>query len=167
MWNRYSGRSSVSWHHINMNQHDVALINATTYRAGLCQQNLKKQKSHLIMKVSTGEPATTDWASLIVFVPTKDGCFRFCVFSNYLNTVTTRENYPFLRMDECVDSLGSAQAFLALEPNSGYWQIEMDPKDVEKTAFVTHHSLYRYTRISFGFNNAPATLQRAMNVSFI
>lgn len=48
--------------------------------------------------------------------------------------------------------------------NPGYWQIEMDAKDVNMTAFMTHNRLYRYTRMLFEFKNATKSSQKAMHV---
>lgn len=35
---------------------------------------------------------------------------------------------------------------------------------MDKTGFVTHNGLYRYTRMPSGLKNAPATSQRAMDI---
>ena len=45
---------------------------------------------------------------------------------------------------------------------SGYWQVEVDPEDREKTAFCTHEGLFEFHVMPFGFCNAPATYQRLM-----
>ncbi len=59
----------------------------------------------------------------MVIAPKPDGSSRFCVEYRRLNALTKRDPYPIPRMDECVDSLGDAVVFSALDANSGYWQI--------------------------------------------
>ena len=45
---------------------------------------------------------------------------------------------------------------------SGYWQIELDEKDREKTAFSSGNGLRQFTVMPFGMCNAPATFERLM-----
>ncbi len=89
------------------------------------------------------ELAQSPWASPVVLVPKPDGMLRFCVDYRKLNAITVRDTYPIPRMDECIDSLGSAKIFSTLDCNSGFWQIPIGEKDRDKTAFVWHSRLYR------------------------
>lgn len=50
------------------------------------------------------------------------------------------------------------------DTDTNYWHIEIDEKDVDKTAIVAHNELLKYSRMPFGLKNASATFQRAINV---
>lgn len=104
------------------------------------------------------------WASPVVLAKKKDGTWRFCVDYRRLNAVTKREAYPIPRIDDTLHSLSGNIFFSALDCASGYWQIEINKKDREKTAFITKHGLFEFRVMPFGLTNAPATWQRTMDL---
>ena len=102
------------------------------------------------------------WSSPVVMVRKKDGSWRFCVDYRKLNNVTHHDAYPLPRIDTTLDSLAGSKLFTTLDLASGYWQVEVDPKHKEKTAFSTSRGHFEFNVMPFGLTNAPATFQRLM-----
>ena len=50
-----------------------------------------------------------------------------------------------------------------LDLAAGYWGIQLDPDDSEKTAFSVLNGKYEFVRMPFGLKNSQATFQRIMD----
>lgn len=77
----------------------------------------------------------------MVSFPNADGPLCICVDYRKLNSVTVRDTYPLLQMDECIDSVGDFTENTTLDANSRYWQGPIAGNDRDKRAFVCHAGL--------------------------
>ena len=110
------------------------------------------------------QPSKSPWASPIVLVQKKDGSWRFCIDYRKVNAVTRKDAYPLPRIDDTLDTMAGSRWFSTLDLLSGYWQVQVDERDREKTAFCTSKGLFEFRVMPFGLCNAPVTFQRLMNL---
>ena len=87
----------------------------------------------------------------------KNGQIRCCVDFRNLNKACLKDEFPLPNIDLLVDSAAGSSMFSFMDGYSGYNQIHMAAKDVEKTAFRTTIGNFYYTVMLFGLKNAGAT----------
>jgi hypothetical protein len=110
-----------------------------------------------------------DWDSNIAPIEKKDmGKIRIFVDFRNLNRATPKDEYPIPIADLLIDSALGNKMISLLDGNVGYNQIFMAKEDVSKTAFryMMFVGLFEWVVMTFGFKNAGATYQRAMNLIF-
>ena len=130
------------------------------------QSQLAMIDKHIEEMLNKGiiQESNSPWSQPLVIVTKKDGSPRFCVDFRKLNNITKLQIFPMPRVDEVLDSLGDARYFTTLDLASGYWQIPMDPKDVEKTAFCTRQGNFEFHVMPMGLVNASFTFQKMMQL---
>jgi len=127
--------------------------------------HMKKEVNNLIEEMRKNgviEESQSPWISPAVLVKKKDGSIRFCVDYRKVNAVTIKDSFPLPRIDDIFDQLSGNVWFSTLDLKSGYWQVKIDSKDKEKTAFSIGNGLWQFNVMPFGLCNAPATFQRLM-----
>ncbi|UYV71491.1 K02A2.6-like [Cordylochernes scorpioides] len=142
---------------------DSRPIKQRPYRVSPVEKRAIQTEVDKMIKMGIVQPSESPWSSPVVLVKKKDGSWRFCVDYRKLNKVTKKDVYPLPRNDDVLDSLTGAKFFSSMDLLTGYWQIEIDEEDREKTAFITPDGLYEFRVMPFGLCNAPATFERMMD----
>ena len=151
----------------DFDMHSMKMKSEKTIKQGLrrmplARRRLVKEELQRMLRLGIIEPSYSSWASPIVLVEKKDGTIRFCVDFRLVNDLLVKDSYPLPRIDDSIDALRGSQWFSTLDLQSGYWQLPMDPKDKDKTAFITPFGLYQFKVLPFGLASAPATFERLM-----
>lgn len=115
-----------------------------------------------LLKDKLIEKSTSPWSFPVVVVKKGDGSYRFCVDYSKLTEKTIKDAYPLPRIDDTLDHLRDAVYFTVCDASSGFWQIPVAEDDKEKLAFTTTFGTYQWNVMPFGFTNAPAIFQRAI-----
>ncbi len=140
------------------------------YRQSFPMMKEIEAQTEKLLKAGFIRPSNSEFASAVTMVPKKlvneTVEWRMCNDFRLLNSMTVRDRYPLPNITTLHSRFHGNHFFTALDLRHGYHHIEIRPEDRHKTAFITHQGLYEWIRMSFGFVNAPATFQRAMDYIF-
>ena len=154
------GRTDIVQHQIHTGDQPAIKQRVRRYRA-VCREE-EGQLIEDMLAIGIIQESNSAWSSPTVLVKKKDGTTRFCIDYQRLNQVTKVDAYPLPHIEDSLNTLCGARFFCSLDLASGYWQVEMDAADREKTAFVKQGGLYEFRVMPFGLVNAPATFESPM-----
>jgi hypothetical protein len=146
-----------------INTGDATPVNINSYP--MSDEKLREQMRQVEMLLQKGliRPSASGWGFPVIFVKKANGTWRMCIDYRALNQLTAKNGYPLPRIHELLDRVGQAKVLTKIDLASGYWQIRMEKKSIEKTAFNTIWGKYEWLAMPFGLCNAPATFQTVMN----
>ena len=98
------------------------------------------------------------WLSNIVPIKKKNGQIKCCVDFRNINRACLKDEFPLPNIDLLIDCAARSIMFSFMDGFSGYNQIRMALRDVEKTAFRTPMGNFYYTVMPFGLKKRMCNL---------
>ena len=132
----------------------------------LAPDRLAVARQHFDRLLTDGviRPSKSPWASPLHMVPKAgSGEWRPCGDYRQLNVKTLPDRYPVPYLRDFTAQLHGCTIFSAIDLQSAYYHIPVEPADVPKTAVTTPFGLFEFLKMPFGLLNASQTFQRFIN----
>ena len=149
MWEGKIGCSSSIKHHMSLIRQAPLIssdpqISIQPYRAVPQSGFLIEAEGQRLLDMEVIQLSSGPRSAPVVLVPKTNGSIRFCINNRKLNSLAKNDSYDLPRIDHYLDSLRTAHYFSALDKKCGYWQIEVEEEDREKTYFTSPKRLYHF-----------------------
>ena len=101
--------------------------------------------------------SVSPYSASILFIHKKTGELCKCVDFRSLNKQMRLDMFPVLHIHDCLDKLGKAQIFSAVDLSSAYHQVRIKEGHEHKIVFLTPLGSFEYIVMPLGLTNASAT----------
>ena len=122
-----------------------------------------KQEINKLLELGVLVSSDSEYSSLVHLVPKKDGEYRITEDFRLLNKQTKVDRYPIPFLTDFVDAMAGSTVFSSLDLYKSYYQLELAPSSVHKTAMCTPIGLFVYKRLAVGMKNSQACMSKFMN----
>ena len=150
-------------HTITLNDGGSRPVNSSPGRPSREERDTIEKQIGEMLSNGIIKESRSPWSSRIVLIRKKDGKLNFCIDYRRFNQLTKMDTYPLPRIDDSLASLQNGKFFTTLDMFAGYWQIPMDERSKELTAFISEAGLFQFEVMPFGLSTAGATFQRFMD----
>ena len=141
---------------------------SAAYRTPMALRPVLKEHIDTMLKTGVIRPSKSSFAAPVMLVPKKKkGDFRFVINYTNLNAVTHPTHCRIPLITETIDSISKSIIYSTIDLFSGFYQIEVLEKDIEKTGFITEYGLFECNRLPMGLNGSTSTFQLMMEETII
>ncbi|GFV63872.1 retrovirus-related Pol polyprotein from transposon 297 [Trichonephila clavipes] len=163
------GLTHVLYHEIDTG--DKGPVVSRPYRYDRVKQGIIDYHIDKMLRDGTICPINSPYASPVVLTrkkndlpPDSSEAYRFAIDYRKLNGITKYPRYPLPVIDDLLTNIPHTSVMSTLDLRSGYFQLAISPKDIEKTAFITRNGTFAFLRMPFGLSGAAPNFQRVIDI---
>ncbi|GFW96457.1 retrovirus-related Pol polyprotein from transposon opus [Trichonephila clavipes] len=162
------GLTHVLYHEIDTG--DKGPVVSTPYNYDRLKQGIIDYHIDKMLRDGTICPINSPYASPAVLTrkndlpPDSPEAYRFAIDYRKLNGITKYPRYPLPVIDDLLTNIPHTNVMSTLDLRSGYFQLAISPKDIEKTAFITRNGTFAFLRMPFGLSGATPNFQKAIDI---
>ncbi|GFW08836.1 transposon Tf2-9 polyprotein [Trichonephila clavipes] len=163
------GLTHVVYHEIDTG--DKGPVVSRPYRYDRVKQGIIDYHIDKMLRDGTICPINSPYASPVIltrkkndFPPDSPEAYRFAIDYRKLNGITKYPRYPLPVIDDLLTNIPHTNVMSTLDLRSGYFQLAISPRDIEKTAFITRNGTFAFLRMPFGLSGAAPNFQRAIDI---
>lgn len=79
-----------------------------------------RKEVYYLLEHGLAKPSSSPWSSPCLLVSKPGSTYRFCTDYRRVNAITVSDSFPLLRIDDCIDNVGSSQFVTKLDLLKGY-----------------------------------------------
>lgn len=156
------GRTTLEEHVIEVTNEDIP-IKQRHYPVSPVIQELLYKELDRMLSLGVIEHSNSSWSSPVTLVR-KETKNRLCLDARKVNMRTIKDAYPLPHIEGILSRLQDTKYISAIDLKDAFWQIPLERKSREKTAFtVPGRPLYQFTVMPFGLCNAAQRMCRLMD----
>ena len=121
-----------------------------------------KEKTADIQKKELIAPCPSPYSAPALLVPKNIGKLRLVVDYRKLKEQTIQSCWPIPSIEEIFDTLQGSAYFTTVDMSWGFYQLPMEYKSQNYTAFGTPFGCLKWVRVLMGLTGSPDTFQSLM-----
>ncbi|GFV82631.1 retrovirus-related Pol polyprotein from transposon 297 [Trichonephila clavipes] len=169
LFSDHPGLTYVLYHEIDTG--DKGPVLSRPYRYVGIKQGIIDYHIEKMLPEGKIHPNQSPYASSVVLTRKNNGlppdspeAYRFAIDYRKLNAITKYPRYPLLVIDDLITNIPHIGVMSTLYLKSGYFQLAISPKDIEKTAFIIRNGTFAFLRMPFGLSGVVPNFQKAIDM---